>query len=422
MLILVRLLTTKKRKQKMSKHNLAPSQSEINSQFDDIMSAETWSDELYNPTQLETYDSSEIDSPSEVVTKQTDRIVTTIDEMIPNTNVADRQRFIAKLDRKRNEAFVESFNFDKDVIKQNEATIATFNFDKDTIQSDEFEPVTAESEDTSESDDSEEILRYSKKTAKALDWVAEKIDNKNEDSAVSDKLYNAANFIDDESKTTVAKTVLKYIGKIGLDSLRTDVSSIKSLSALSADKIRTGIDKLDERSRENDGWLSDKIKKSYNDAKERRATRRTKNLQDKAYNSYESNLVYTQTDTIAQAQAMNEQNDAFASYEDNVAYTQSHEDALVDNEAFTAAQDEAKANAEAAAAAKERRSLRRQKLKESGKEVLLATKDRVSNGRIGRATARATQTAKTYHQSGRAGVANANTIRNSSQTDYDLAA
>lgn len=89
---------------------------------------------------------------------------------------------------------------------------------------------------------------YSKKSAKALDWVGEKVegDGGKIRELVADKFYDKAVKVDNREGTYASRT---------------------------GDKIRSGIDKMDALSRENDGWLRDKIAEKYAEAKERRKNR-----------------------------------------------------------------------------------------------------------------------------------------------------
>lgn len=105
--------------------------------------------------------------------------------------------------------------------------------------------VVAESDTDTEDDDRE---FYSKKSAKALDWIGEKVEGNGGTvrEFVAEKFYEKAVKVDDREGTYASRT---------------------------GDKVRRGIDKLDTLSRENDGWLRDKIADKYAEAKDRRANR-----------------------------------------------------------------------------------------------------------------------------------------------------
>ena len=115
----------------------------------------------------------------------------------------------------------------------------------------ETQPQAPEAEDTSDISEEEEIDEresYSKKSARALDWIGEKIEGNGGAARefIADKLYDKAVRVDDREGTYASRT---------------------------GDKVRSGINKLDQLSRENDGWLRDKIAEKYSDAKDRRNKR-----------------------------------------------------------------------------------------------------------------------------------------------------
>ena len=95
-------------------------------------------------------------------------------------------------------------------------------------------------------DDSEEY--YTKKSAKAIDWVGEKIEGKEGSfrELAATKLYNYAVKVDERDGTYASR---------------------------GAEKVRNNLDKFDKWSNENEGWLKKRIQEKARDAKERRGNR-----------------------------------------------------------------------------------------------------------------------------------------------------